>query len=76
MHAADGVRCRTDADRGRRHASFHGAIRAANRGDDMSKGQHGNQEAKKPKKAATRPLSPDALAPANAPVVAERQKKR
>jgi hypothetical protein len=42
----------------------------------MSKGQKGNKEAKKPKKGASRPLSPDALAPASVPAVAERQKKR
>jgi len=42
----------------------------------MSKGQKGNKEAKKPKKGANRPLSPEATAPASVPAVAERQKKR
>jgi hypothetical protein len=41
-----------------------------------NKGQRGNKEAKKPKKAVQRPLSPDAVASASVPVVADRPKKR
>jgi len=43
----------------------------------MSKGQHGNREAKKPKKdAGAKPLSPQAIAPLAVIAVAPRQKKK
>jgi hypothetical protein len=41
-----------------------------------NKGQRGNKEAKKPKKAVQRPLSPEAAAAAAVPPAAARPKKR
>jgi len=42
----------------------------------MSKAQHGNREAKKPKKAAAKPVLPGALAPLAMPVTPDKPKKR
>jgi len=41
----------------------------------MSKGQHGNREAKKPKKAPAKPLAPSGLMPAESPAALPRFKK-
>jgi hypothetical protein len=42
----------------------------------MSKGQHGNREAKKPKKQAAKPVLPADATPAVAPLVPDRLRKR
>jgi len=70
------VRQRTDAPGAPGHAAQQAHSAPRIRKHSMSKGQKGNKEAKKPKKGANRPLSPEATAPASVPAVAERQKKR
>lgn len=42
----------------------------------MSKGQHGNKEAKKPKKEAAKPLPPGAALPATAPPAKDMLRKK
>ena len=41
----------------------------------MSKGQRGNKEAKKPKKAPAKPLAPGSSTPAEGPAALERLRK-
>ena len=41
----------------------------------MSKGQRGNKEAKKPKKAPAKPLAPSSFMPTESPAALPRSKK-
>jgi hypothetical protein len=66
------VRQRTED--GCRLAHDRGRIRAQD--IDMSKGKHGNKEAKKPKKAQLPAGTPGAALPAPVPAAPDRLKKR